>query len=89
MATPPSLLARMALMCMALLVIPSSAFAPTFPTTSHALRLRSARCPIPQLRVAVPLLQMSGGRGDTDNDNHANVNRNNDEYAGSRSTDTR
>ena len=75
MATIPSLISLLALLFLALLVIPSSAFVPTFSTTSHALRLRSVRCNSPQLRVAVrPLLQMSGGR----NDNPANPN--NDEY---------
>ena len=84
MAMPLSRLALLALMCMALRVVPSSAFVSTFPTTSHALRLRSARCTSPQLRVTdLPILKMSGGRND-DNDNHANqLNPNNDEYAGS------
>ncbi|KAJ1468381.1 hypothetical protein T484DRAFT_1855432 [Baffinella frigidus] len=91
MATPPSVLALLALICMALLVIPSSAFVPTFPATSHALRLRSARCPMVILPLGTAsaatstLLQMSGGRN-TDA-NHANqLNPDDDEVASYLST---
>ena len=67
MVTPTSLLALLAL-CMALLVIPSSA-------TSHFLGLRSARSSI----QAIPVLRMRGGEGD----NHASqLNSINDEHTG-------
>ncbi|KAJ1480428.1 hypothetical protein T484DRAFT_1748652 [Baffinella frigidus] len=95
MATPPSVLALLALICMALLVIPSSAFVPTFPATSHTLRLRSASGPMVVLPISTPsaatstLLQMSGGKDEQDYLNEKKwLNPNNDEKAGSRGTDT-
>ena len=89
MATPPSLMSLLALMCMALLVIPANAFVQTFPSTSHALRLRSASCKTPDIRVCVlPVLKMSGGRNDTPA-NPLNQNNDEHEYASSRGTETR
>ncbi|KAJ1472669.1 hypothetical protein T484DRAFT_1839365 [Baffinella frigidus] len=70
MATPPSVLALLALMCMTLLVIPSSAFVPTFPATSHALRLRSSHCPMVVREdnhgAARIIIQMSGRKDEQD-----------------------
>ena len=89
MATPPFLMSLLALMCMALLVIPANAFVQTFPSTSHALRLRSASCKTPDLRVGVlPALKMSGGRNNTPA-NPLNQNNDEHEYAFSHGTDAR